>query len=353
MLLSKYVEIGIGSANYEYYKNLGYKIPMHYNERKKKYQFIKGSKIKVKVEDLLVSRVYVKVKCDNCGKVSNILYQGYLNCKHDDGKYYCLKCACSIFSSGEKSYRWNPNLTDEQRKANDSRIGNINGYYEFIRKVQQRDSFKCVICGSKKNIHVHHLNGFSWDKKNQINPENAVCLCEKCHDKFHEIYGKDNNTKEQFEEFSNYKNINLVYSSKLSSIKKVILLNNGKIYDTAKECAKDLKIDVRRIYDVCHHKAYTVNDYHFMYLEEYLNTPREELRDAHTYKGYNNHGKEIKKSVVCINTGEKFGCISDAYKKYLGKDKNDGRIAKCCDGKVEYVGKMPNGDKIKWEWYSK
>ena len=77
------------------------------------------------------------------------------------------------------------------------------------------------------------------------------------------------------------------------------------------------------------------------------------MKDAHTYKGYNNHGKEIKKSVVCINTGEKFGRISDAYKKYLGKDKNDGRIAKCCDGKVEYVGKMPNGDKIKWEWYSK
>lgn len=350
MLLLKFVEIGIGSANYKHYKKLGYKIPMHYNKLKKKYQFIKGAKIKVKIEDILISRVYVDVKCDNCGKVSKILYQGYLNNKHEDGKDYCLKCACSIFNGGENSYRWNPNLTEEQRSKNDSRIGSVEGYYEFIRKVQKRDSYKCVICGSKKDIHVHHLNGFSWDIKNQTNPENAVCLCGKCHDKFHAIYGKDNNTKEQFEEFSNNKNINLVCSSELSSLKKVVLLNNGKIYNTAKECANELNVDVKRIYDVCHHKAYTVNDYHFMYLDEYLNTPKEKLKDAHTYQGHNSHGKGVGKCVICVNTGEKFNSISDAYKKYLGKSKNDGRIAKCCNGELEFVGKLPSGEKIKWKW---
>lgn len=351
MLLSKYVEIGIGSANYKYYKDLGYKIPMHYNKQKKKYQFIKGAKIKVKVEDLLISRVLVNVKCDNCSKISKIIYQGYLNCKHNDGKYYCLKCASSLFNGGEKSYRWNPKLTDEQRNSNNSRVGSIEGYYDFIRKVQQRDSYKCVICGSKKNIQVHHLNGFSFDKENQINPENAVCLCEKCHEKFHAVYGKGYNTKEQFQEFSNNKNISLKYSSKLSSLKKVVLLNNNKIYNTAKECANELNIDVKRIYDVCNHKAYTVNDYHFMYLEEYLKTPKNKLKDAHTFKGHNTNGEGVKKRVICVNTGEVFNCISDAYKKYLGKSKNDGRIAKCCDGKKTYVGKMPNGEKIRWKWY--
>jgi hypothetical protein len=30
---------------------------------------------------------------------------------------------------------------------------------------------------------------------------NGITLCKKCHDEFHKIYGKYNNTKEQLEEF--------------------------------------------------------------------------------------------------------------------------------------------------------
>lgn len=164
MLISKEVEIGVGSANYKYYENLGYNIPKHYNKNKKRDQFIKGAKIKVKVEDLLISNVMVKVKCDECGKEYYVKYQGYLNCLRDD-KYYCLKCAGRLFNGGKNSYRWNHNLTEEDREANASRVGNVDGYYDFIRKVQVRDNYKCVLCGSKNNIHVHHLNGFSWDKK--------------------------------------------------------------------------------------------------------------------------------------------------------------------------------------------
>lgn len=98
----------------------------------------------------MTSRVLVQVRCDNCGKENEIIYQGYLKCIRDDGKYYCLQCASRLFNSGENSYRWNPNLSEEQREANNSRVGNVNGYYEFIRIVQHRDSYKCVICGSKK-----------------------------------------------------------------------------------------------------------------------------------------------------------------------------------------------------------
>lgn len=194
------------------------------------------------------------------------------------------------------------------------------------------------------------MNGFSWDKANQTNPQNAVCLCEACHDLFHSIYGKENNTKEQFDEFTNHKHIDLSYSSDLSSLKKVVLLNTGKVYDTVKECAEELKIDHRRIYDVCHHKKHSVNEYHFMYLDEYQNTSRDELKNAYTYQGYNQHGDGVQKSVICVNTGEVFECISDAYRKYLGTAKNDGRIAMCCNGKRKYVGKLPDGTKLIWKW---
>lgn len=350
MLISKYVEIGISSGNYEHFRKKGYEIPVHYNVSKHKYQFIRGSRIMVKVEDLMISRVNVTVQCDNCEMIKDVIYQGYLNCLHDDGKYYCLQCASRLFNGGVNSYRWNPNLTDKQREANKSRVNSVEGYEEFSRIVKQRDGFKCILCGSKKDLQVHHLNSFSSDEANQINPLNGVTLCKDCHEGFHRIYGKKDNTREQFDEYSNHKALDLTCTYELSSLKKVIHLNTGKIYDTVKKCADDLGIDIRRIYDVCHHVKHSVNNEHFMYYDEYLNTPKDELKNAFTYQGYNEYGRGNKKSVVCVNTGEVFECISDAYRKHLGMEKNDGRIAMCCNGLRKYVGKLPNGEVLEWKW---
>nr|DAG10284.1 MAG TPA: HNH endonuclease [Caudoviricetes sp.] len=45
------------------------------------------------------------------------------------------------------------------------------------------------------------LNAYHWDKKNRLNPDNAVVLCKKCHLTFHKIYGQKYNTEQQFKEF--------------------------------------------------------------------------------------------------------------------------------------------------------
>ena len=352
MLISKYVEIGIGSANYKYYEEKGYEIPRRYNKAKKKWQFKRGEKIKVKVEDLLISRVFVRVRCDECGVENEILYQGYLNNVHEDGKTYCLKCASRIFNGGSNSYRWNESLTEEERLIinTKSRTKNVDGYSEFKRAVMKRDHYMCVVCGSKKELHVHHLNSFSSDKDNRINPENGVCLCEDCHIRFHSIYGKNDNTKEQFEDFTHIFDKDYSCDFSLSSLRKVVLLNTGEIYNTVKECAEDLGIDGRRIYEVCNHVKYSVNDYHFMFLEEYENTPKNQLHKAYTYQWRNSFGQGANKKVRCVTTNELFDCISDACEKYLGSRKNDGRIAMCCDGKRKYVGKLADGTKLVWEW---
>lgn len=74
-------------------------------------------------------------------------------------------------------------------------------YTSFCKKVYKRDGGRCVCCKSTYIICAHHLNGWSWYTQGRYDEYNAVTLCKKCHDKFHEEYGKTKNTREQFEEF--------------------------------------------------------------------------------------------------------------------------------------------------------
>ena len=48
---------------------------------------------------------------------------------------------------------------------------------------------------------VHHLNSYHWDKEHRTDLDNGITITEEIHKLFHKIYGRKNNTKEQFEEF--------------------------------------------------------------------------------------------------------------------------------------------------------
>lgn len=67
--------------------------------------------------------------------------------------------------------------------------------------VFSRDSYKCRICGSKKDKNVHHLDGWNWCIERRFDVDNGITLCGLCHDDFHTIYGRGNNTVEQFNEY--------------------------------------------------------------------------------------------------------------------------------------------------------
>lgn len=114
---------------------------------------------------------------------------------------HCKKCGYSNFM-GDKNHFYNPELTDEDRINSIHRYRNPN-YKMFVSNCFERDNYSCRISGKKSSgdIVVHHLNGFNWDETNRTNTINGVTLCEEIHKKFHSIYGKGNNTKEQFLEF--------------------------------------------------------------------------------------------------------------------------------------------------------
>lgn len=104
---------------------------------------------------------------------------------------------------GAENPNYNQDKTDEEREK--GRI--IDGYKEWRSNVYQRDNYTCQCCGDKSggNLNAHHLDGYDWCKEKRTSVENGVTLCDKCHIKFHKIYGTGKNTKEQFYKFQNNK----------------------------------------------------------------------------------------------------------------------------------------------------
>lgn len=59
------------------------------------------------------------------------------------------------------------------------------------------DLFKIKGC----TLNAHHLNSWHDNEEERFKLSNLVCISEEAHKVFHSIYGKGNNTKEQYEEF--------------------------------------------------------------------------------------------------------------------------------------------------------
>jgi len=104
--------------------------------------------------------------------------------------------------TGDKHPRWNPSLTDEERKQNNSR-GSNSLYREFRKEVLKKDDCICQACyyKSDKNMRVHHIYSWASYPYDRYNVNNAIVLCPIHHDiqyldSFHNVYGNGNNTPE-------------------------------------------------------------------------------------------------------------------------------------------------------------
>lgn len=62
---------------------------------------------------------------------------------------------------------------------------------------------------SRKCKDAHHLDGYNWCIDKRTSVDNGITLCKKCHNEFHNIYGRGNNTENQFKEFISKKSINM------------------------------------------------------------------------------------------------------------------------------------------------
>jgi hypothetical protein len=112
----------------------------------------------------------------------------------------CRQCYLEKDRKGPKSHFWDHEKSPEDRENNRQ----IEGINDFKKAVYQRDGYKCVICGTPGNggnLNAHHLDGYDNHKELRTDPNNGVCVDDRCHHVFHFFFGKGDNTREQFDAF--------------------------------------------------------------------------------------------------------------------------------------------------------
>ena len=66
--------------------------------------------------------------------------------------------------------------------------------------------YTCDITKEKGvELNAHHLESWHSNEELRYDINNLVCISKEMHDEFHKIYGRKNNTKEQYEEFKSSK----------------------------------------------------------------------------------------------------------------------------------------------------
>ena len=79
--------------------------------------------------------------------------------------------------------------------------------YRIWRKnVIRRDKY-CVICGSMKHRHAHHLEDGSRVPELRFDEDNGITLCSDCHTQFHCNYKKSFREKCTMDDFINFTNL--------------------------------------------------------------------------------------------------------------------------------------------------
>jgi 5-methylcytosine-specific restriction endonuclease McrA len=80
---------------------------------------------------------------------------------------------------GEESHLWRGGVTPARK-----RIGQWTQGEAF--RTHRRNSFHCVLCGSGRDLHAHHLDPVAHNPERACDPMNLTTLCHDCHGELHQ-----------------------------------------------------------------------------------------------------------------------------------------------------------------------
>jgi hypothetical protein len=109
-------------------------------------------------------------KCSVCGKKLSIRHPIVGMCR-----------ACFNKSrSGKNHYNWKGGITPINHLL---RTGKQ--FKDWQKSVFTRDYWTCQLCGSRKDIHAHHIKQFAFYPELRFELSNGITLCRSCHKKRH------------------------------------------------------------------------------------------------------------------------------------------------------------------------
>lgn len=92
---------------------------------------------------------------------------------------YCNAVECSCY---EKSSRQRLEQLKAQRTNDYIQYLRSQKFQELKMRVLTRDGFQCKLCGTAKNLCVHHI---TYERRGHEDLSDLITLCTTCHNKIH------------------------------------------------------------------------------------------------------------------------------------------------------------------------
>lgn len=106
----------------------------------------------------------VRITCERCGKLSDPI----LPSQAAHRKFCSVRCS-------DRAHRKAPKGTQQRLYCQDWR--------DLRKEIVARDGGRCTTCGSRFNLHVHHIR--PWAESQNNSPENLTTLFSTCHFDLH------------------------------------------------------------------------------------------------------------------------------------------------------------------------
>lgn len=102
--------------------------------------------------------------------------------------------SCGCYFQKIRGHSRKQNYTWRDRPQTPKRVA-------LSRRCYERDQYSCIVCGINHKLHAHHLFSFHSTPDKRDDLDNLVTLCRDHHMEFHRMFGRKNNTPQQFYEF--------------------------------------------------------------------------------------------------------------------------------------------------------